>query len=166
MKYPGDAVFETGAEFSQGAADYADEQRLERAKEIAGNPNQPSSSLPSASRKFAEPQAHSPGPWSTDYECGLYDARGYNLLTGGVERRGEHDEASWVAIKHADDARLIAAAPTMLAALQDCVAALDSDAMQSVWPFLYAHNFQWTGPTVDMIRARAAIAKATGAPHG
>lgn len=33
-RYPGDAVFEAAPEFSQGAADYAEEQRLERAYEI------------------------------------------------------------------------------------------------------------------------------------
>jgi len=80
---------------------------------------------------------HTPGPWS--YSEGTRTIRGpQNHWLASMD--------SWDgAIDHAANARLIAAAPDLLAALQDCVAVPNKNRPDEVWQ-----------------RARAAIAKATG----
>ncbi len=37
------------------------------------------------------------------------------------------------------------------AALQQCVTALESEEMQSVWRYLFAHGYTYKGPVIDMV---------------
>jgi hypothetical protein len=76
---------------------------------------------------------HTPGPWRVE-------ATAYRNQPHVVNEHG-----AFVADTDAHNARLIAAAPELLAALQDCVAVPNKNRPDEVWQ-----------------RARAAIAKATG----
>lgn len=91
--------------------------------------------------------AHMPGPWIVTEEMGS------NIIRGAEEERGEagytykwrdYVASTWGG-PHEANARLIAAAPDLLAELQNALQALE------------AHGF-----TQQAAKARAAIAKATG----
>ena len=110
---------------------------------------------------------HTPGPWSQShrqsshdgmYRTQVYDANGEAIATcAWYPVKAKYGEGT----NREANARLIAAAPDLLASLQECVAALDSEAMKSAL-FLYADKYKWKGPKIDMRKARAAIAMATG----
>lgn len=92
---------------------------------------------------------HTPGPWGVEYDNADYNGGGQWYNAGPAKvwfpynvRKREEDEA------HAN-ARLIAAAPELLEALQDLV-----DAMTG----------RIDGEATAMHNALAVIAKATGAP--
>lgn len=100
---------------------------------------------PRVSAKFAEPQAHKPGPWMPDEgrdDLWVY-AAAYPVCR---VRAAKPDHEDWA------NARLIASAPDMLAALQ--ALALET---VNIDPHYTPDVSQ---ETRDMIRA--AIAKATG----
>lgn len=67
------------------------------------------------------------------------------------------------------DDRLNAAAPELLEACKSLVAILSSAEMRAVWSYLYAHNYKWTGPVVNLDEIRGLIARASPAlsqpPH-
>lgn len=116
----------------------------------------------------AEFAAPTPGPWTNDKHsthvwsksgnvCVCGDPRAESVV--GYTRAEVGSPGLYEAIANA---RMIAAAPDLLAALQDCIRCLDSEAMRGVWCFLYTHGISYQGPFVDMKAARAAIAKATG----
>ena len=94
-----------------------------------------------------EKQQHTPGPWA------------YIVPDGYVVRHpqiysdfGPVANATWLGENKLDqlksNARLIAAAPDMLEALEEIVSAADGDG--------------WSQLDADLRKARAAIAKATG----
>lgn len=91
---------------------------------------------------------HTPGPWklSLGSEYVIDGANGQNVLLIGNDRR---------AIPSTDDARLILAAPDLLASLIDAVRALEFAA-----PIIEAPENSAYRETIAA--ARAAIAKATG----
>lgn len=91
---------------------------------------------------------HTPGPWAIDWNIGRLDIHSSGPLIATVPRNVRDDEADRVAQQNA---RLIAAAPELLSALQAIVTSLadhDDEGM-------IEHAEQ-------MVTARAAIAKATG----
>jgi hypothetical protein len=93
---------------------------------------------------------HTPGPWtfieSDDARIPdrIIGANGAPVVSGSIVRR--------------DDAALIAACPTILDALRDCVARLESLDKR----LLELTGSQANGDLGEVTRARAAIAKATG----
>ena len=78
---------------------------------------------------------HTPGPWNVSPPCKL------------SPRYSVYHNGPLVYVERGEDARLIAAAPDLLAALEACLHRLD------------AHDDQ-SAP--ECLAARAAIAKATG----
>lgn len=104
---------------------------------------------------------HTPGPWVMDVEAETVEgARTISMVNlagrgpgiGIASTHGLHDDAEDLA-----NARLIAAAPELLEALVAAESALNKIRV-------CCHHTAWdaTGPAV--IAARAAIAKAAGAP--
>ena len=108
---------------------------------------------------------HTPGPWEIDYTPIQIriegDTSGWSTCTlPGTVRRAEHQPHSTVALLpgHSEeaDARLIAAAPNMLACLK---------AIVSEWDEANAHETHRTGITPDsngIEWAREAISAAEG----
>ncbi len=47
--------------------------------------------------------------------------------------------------------------PKLVEALQECATALESEQMQAVWSYLYAHGYKYTGPTVDMVKIKSLL---------
>ena len=99
---------------------------------------------------------HTPGPWEAVITvCGFWNVREPGGISGGrgVATIGfQKIDRSWV-IDDVDEAnaRLIAAAPELLAALVDCIPDLER--------FV---STQGPGPDRRLEVARAAIARATG----
>lgn len=99
---------------------------------------------------------HTPGPWFIEHHDWL--EKGYCCISSknsvafaNVVWQMKHDELiGRNSPKQEANDRLIAAAPELLEALQDCVTAL--------------HNLDYRAP--ELAPARAAIAKATGAILG
>jgi len=95
-------------------------------------------------------QLHTPGPWevkATTYpiaDTGDYDTQ-FDIRANGKAFAFVHDGDETAKA----NARLIAAAPELLEALCDTLDALEC----------------WTGSDVRIIKAKSAIAKATGANH-
>ena len=90
--------------------------------------------------------AHTPGPWHVDSKRGIAAAPDPHFWLAEVYSGG-------VGVKVADaNGRLIAAAPELLAALQDLSDAVATDRAADTIPGLYQY----------VIKARAAIAKAKG----
>lgn len=89
---------------------------------------------------------HTPGPWDVD-EC-RYGFAVYARKSGDAVVKTEDVEGRYGAIDNEADARLIAAAPELLEALTEIVAAADGDGWKQLDPSFAA--------------ARAAIAKARG----
>jgi len=101
----------------------------------------------------ATEQKHTPGPWVVDGD----------VIRGDQQRNGSISVASMLDVsypygrragesKHAN-ARLIAAAPELLDALEACAAVCAGEVMHK------------NGLVNALEKARAAIAKATGATH-
>lgn len=93
--------------------------------------------------------AHTPGPWIVTEDCETRVIRGADVeqTEGGVTYSFRDYVASTWGGPHEANARLIAAAPELLVALQEIMADMESD----------------FGTGYDYKKARAAIAKATGA---
>jgi len=94
---------------------------------------------------------HTPGPWSL-FEVGGDNGTVAKLCPVSAERQSiltitEEDGSVFAAVFSDADARLIAAAPDLLAAIKECITAVDVTMYG-----MAIHN------------ARAAIAKATGEP--
>lgn len=99
---------------------------------------------------------HTPGPWAvsicdkelwdTDTTTDIESAHGEHIATMGAA----HDYATWEA-----DARLIAAAPDLLAACEAALAYIPGSEVHS-WP----PGFELRRKAIDLLRA--AIAKAEG----
>jgi hypothetical protein len=88
-----------------------------------------------------------PGPWT-------YRNWRNSRTDAGIGIEGpQHEETADVPLGHIADARLIAAAPELLAALEETLEELEIARDGELWP---------TGASAVAHRARAAIAKATG----
>lgn len=92
---------------------------------------------------------HTRGPWWIEEQTS-HDDTGWNVMAdaGNVAVSSEYP---YFCINREADARLIAAAPDLLAALLDCIAALERD-----------HPDIATQRNAAALNARAAIAKAEG----
>ena len=106
---------------------------------------------------------HTPAPWSFTNEP-YDDGTPYISVFAGKRHSG--DGFNICGIIRPEDARLIAAAPDLLAALQDCADDLEAEIKAK-----YANTISTMYPTItrsharDMatvVAARAAITKATG----
>jgi hypothetical protein len=87
---------------------------------------------------------YTPGPWSAD-ECRSGFAV-YAYKSGDVVVRTEDEEGRYGAIDNEANARLIAAAPELLEALQEIIIAADGEG--------------WSQLDASFTKARAAISKA------
>ena len=90
---------------------------------------------------------HTPGPWRADSP--FVSAPSGELIAK-------------VATSTKADARLIAAAPELLAALEQALAVLGSDEMRLACDLAGLHGMPYRGPTVDRAAMRNLIAKARG----
>ena len=94
---------------------------------------------------------HTPGPWYAS----SYD--GWDCI------RDAHDQIiAKLALNVPDNACLIAAAPELLAALEQALAVIASDEMRAACDMADLHGMPYRGPTVDRAAMRALIAKARG----
>lgn len=88
---------------------------------------------------------HTPGPWDcgvvVNLRCIDTDEFGFSIAWINTDNHNKIEEAK-------ANARLIAAAPELLEALEEIVSAADGDG--------------WSQLDADLRKARAAIAKATG----
>ena len=105
---------------------------------------------------------HTPGPWRSDSP--------YVSAPSGAHRKIVADcyqDPSWRdSIAISDDecianARLIAAAPELLAALEQALAVIGSDAVEAARLLAIQHGMPY-GPTVDVVAIRTLIAKTRG----
>ena len=105
---------------------------------------------------------HTPGPW----EPRRLLADGYLIKKEGWEiRTPSYDVATWIErgapIRKEADARLLAAAPDLLAACEDLIASIAEDWPPPDWDDNHLLLIQATAG--DIRRARAAIAAAEAA---
>lgn len=98
---------------------------------------------------------HTPGPWDIR-DATIWGPKGEEVATVSDERgplhrvNGEIRKVGPKSIAIAEaNLRLLAAAPTMLAALRDCIAALESDT-------------ETNQQAAALLNAQAAVAKAEG----
>ena len=95
---------------------------------------------------------HTPGPWVIDRNP--VEHLGFTIGVPASEAMPPASQRHIGNVFYAANARLIAAAPELLAALQD----LAEEAARSVYPQPDKPDSAWA----KLVRARAAIAKATG----
>ncbi len=102
---------------------------------------------------------HTPGPWRVGEKRHDYDIVIRNrdsapvtitCYAGYTRRTGDAN------------ARLIAAAAELLAALEQALAVIASDEMRAACDMADLHGMPYRGPTVDRAAMRALIAKARG----
>ena len=108
---------------------------------------------------------HTPGPWTVRHRCvdkSPYDDESCGL---GLEVDGP-PEPMRGRFARAADAHLVAAAPELLAALEQALAVIDSDEVEAARLLAIQHGMPY-GPTVDMAALRVLIVKARGEadPH-
>ena len=95
---------------------------------------------------------HTPGPWRVRYHKSVPDQVAAVMS----------DHELICAIYGEANARLIAAAPELLAALEQALAVIGSDEMRAACQLADLHGMTYSGPTVDMTTMRNLIAKARG----
>ena len=94
---------------------------------------------------------HTPGPWYAS----SYD--GWDCI------RDAHDQIiAKLALNVPDNACLIAAAPELLAALEQALAVIGSDEMKGACQVAQMHGMPYGGPTVNVAEIRALIARVRG----
>ena len=94
---------------------------------------------------------YTPGPW----HASSYD--GWDCI------RDAHDQIiAKLALNVPGNVWLIAAAPELLAALEQALAVIGSDEMRLVCDMADLHGMPYRGPTVDRAAMRNLIAKARG----
>lgn len=113
-----------------------------------------------------------PGPWTTheepgrQYPDGEVDHGGYRIDAYGIEqlafvwrdsKRWGDDPTPFGAAEAEANARLIAAAPDLLSALKETVEQANAMAYERL-----TQDYEEMGPPDYILRARAAIAAATG----
>ena len=100
---------------------------------------------------------HTPGPW----HASSYDGWEWE---GHCIRDAHGQIIAKLALNVPGDAnvRLIAAAPELLAALEQALAVIGSDEMRLVCDMADLHGMPYRGPTVDRAAMRNLIAKARG----
>ena len=96
--------------------------------------------------------AHTPGPWRMSYHRSAPD-RVAAVVSEHELICGIYGDAN---------ARLIAAAPELLAALEQALAVIGSDEMRAACDIADLHGMPYRGPTVDRAAMRNLIAKARG----
>ena len=97
---------------------------------------------------------HTPGPWRVKYHESSPDQ-----IAAVVS---DHDLICAMPIDGNANARLIAAAPELLAALEQALAVIGSDEMRLACDMADLHGMPYRGPTVDRAAMRNLIAKARG----
>ena len=100
---------------------------------------------------------HTPGPWGADglFISSRVDTSGpYRTIVADCLCDDDHEGAA--------NARLIAAAPELLAALEQALAVIGSDGMRLACDLAALHGMPYRGPTVDRAAMRNLIAKARG----
>ncbi len=104
---------------------------------------------------------HTPGPWTVRHRCvgkSPYDDESCGL---GLEVDGPPEPLRG-RFARAADAHLVAAAPELLAALEQALAVIDSDELKGACQVADIHGMPYGGPTVNVAELRALIAKARG----
>ena len=106
---------------------------------------------------------HTPGPWTVRHRCvdkSPYDDESCGL---GLEVDGPPEPQLRGRFARAVDAHLVAAAPELLAALEQALAVIGSDEMRAACDMADLHHgMPYRGPTVDRAAMRNLIAKARG----
>ena len=99
--------------------------------------------------------AHTPGPWRLDSPYVSAPSGEHRKIVADCDQYFSDDECE-------ANTRLIAAAPELLAALEQALAVIASDEMRAACDMADLHGMPYRGPTVDRAAMRALIAKARG----
>ena len=98
---------------------------------------------------------HTPGPWRSDSPYVSAPSGEHRKIVADCDQYFSDDECE-------ANIRLIAAAPELLAALEQALAVIGSDEMRAACQLADLHGMTYSGPTVDMTTMRALIAKVRG----
>ena len=98
---------------------------------------------------------HTPGPWRSDSPYVSVAAGEHRKIVADCDQSFSDDECE-------ANTRLIAAAPELLAALEQALAVIGSDEMRAACDMADLHGMPYRGPTVDRTTMRNLIAKARG----
>lgn len=107
--------------------------------------------------------AHTPGPWRVGEKRHDYA----DIVIRVIRNRENHPVtmtcyAGYTRRTGDANARLIAAAPELLAALEQALAVIGSDEMRAACDMADLHGMPYRGPTVDRAAMRNLIAKVRG----
>ena len=106
---------------------------------------------------------HTPGPWRSDLPYVSAPSGEHRKIVADCDHYFSDDECEYLSDDECEaNARLIAAAPELLAALEQALAVIGSDAMRLVCDMADLHGMPYRGPTVDRAAMRNLIAKARG----
>ncbi len=99
--------------------------------------------------------AHTPGPWRSESPYVSAPSGEHRTIVADCDQSFSDDECE-------ANTRLIAAAPELLAALEQAVAVIASDELKGACQVAQIHGMPYGGPTVNVAEIRALIAKARG----
>ena len=105
---------------------------------------------------------HTPGPWTVRHRCVGNSPNDDENCGLGLEVDGPPEAQLRGRFALAADAHLVAAAPELLAALEQALAVIASDEMRAACDMADLHGMPYRGPTVDRAAMRNLIAKARG----
>lgn len=108
---------------------------------------------------------HTPGPWKRMFTFNVINAGG--RLVASCAGHQSTVNAMAVEAENEANARLIAAAPELLAALKRIVGELEAalPAINAMCVMEAVHGREYSGPTIDINAAKVAIAKAEATDH-
>ena len=107
--------------------------------------------------------AHTPGPWRSDSPYVSAPSGEHRKIVADCDQYFSDDECEYLSDDECEaNIRLIAAAPELLAALEQALAVIGSDEMRAACQLADLHGMTYSGPTVDMTTMRALIAKVRG----
>ena len=98
---------------------------------------------------------HTPGPWRSQSPYVSAPSGEHRKIVADCDQHFSDDECE-------ANTRLIAAAPELLAALEQALAVIGSDEMRLACEMADLHGMPYRGPTVDRATMRNLIAKARG----
>ena len=106
---------------------------------------------------------HTPGPWRSDSPYVSAPSGEHRKIVADCDQYFSDDECEYLSDDECEaNIRLIAAAPELLAALEQALAVIGSDEMRAACDMADLHGMPYRGPTVDRAAMRNLIAKARG----
>ena len=106
---------------------------------------------------------HTPGPWRLDSPYVSAPSGEHRKIVADCDQYFSDDECEYLSDDECEaNTRLIAAAPELLAALEQAVAVIASDEMKGACQVAQMHGMPYGGPTVNVAEIRALIARVRG----